>query len=262
MNQPLVSIIYPVYNDLPSDISLSLTSIVEQDYINLEIIIIDDSTNPESIKAIDSFDDSRIKVIRIKSKGGLAQALNIAIKKSKGTYIARADADDIQYKNRISKQVEFLEKNSEIGILGSNIYYINEHGEIVKKRCYPESNSKIRQYLHLRNPICHSVVMIRKSVLDQIGYYNPEYKRAEDYELWFRAASHNVKLFNLQDVLMSYKMASAAKRDDLNWKMNLKLKMTYFSARYFLESAMGIVSIFVYRYTPKSIQNFVYSRLA
>jgi len=263
MNDPLVSVIYPVYNDLPEDIRLSLTSIVEQDYQNLEIIIIDDSTKPESIKAIDDFIfDKRLVVIRKLNKAGLAAALNCGLELATGKYIARADADDIQRLNRIRKQVEFLEKNPQVGILGSNINYIDEKRGFVKERSYPASHSEILKQIHLRNPFCHSVIMIRKSVLDTIGHYNPDFKRAEDYELWFRAANKSINFSNLQEVLMDYKMATASKRDDLNWKMNLKLKWNYFSVKYFITSSIGIASVIFYLYAPKSIQNFVYNKMA
>jgi glycosyltransferase EpsE len=263
MTQPLVTVIYPVFNDSPKDINQSLKSIVNQDYKNLEIIVIDDSTDATSIKAIDSFlSDSRLKILRENSKKGLAQALNNGIKIATGKYIARADADDIQYKKRISTQVEYLEKYKDIGILGCNVNYINGEGAFVKQRIFPETSDKIDRYLHLRNPICHSVVMIRKAVLDQIGAYDADFRRAEDYELWFRASKNNIKLYNLQEVLLDYKMANADKRDDLNWKMNLVLKKKYFSASYFLESILGLASVYLYLYTPKSIQNFIYNKLA
>lgn len=263
MNEPLVSIIYPVYNDSPSDIKLSLQSIINQDYKNLEIIIIDDSTNTDSIEALNSYGaDERIVYVRKKNKGGLAAALNCGLELAKGIYIARADADDIQHINRIRKQVEFLELNRDTGILGSNINYIDDAGNLIRQRTYPEQHNDILKYLHIRNPFCHSVIMIRKSVLNKIGYYNPDFRRAEDYELWFRAARNKVKLFNLQDVLMDYKMANASKRDELNWKMNLKLKLNYFSGKYFIQSIAGIASVYFYLYTPKAVQNFVYNRLA
>jgi len=263
MNDPLVSVIYPVFNDLPADIHQSLTSIIDQDYKNLEIIIIDDSTNPDSINAIDKFSyDRRVLILRENSTKGLAQALNNGIKIAKGKYIARADADDIQYKKRIRTQVEYMELHAEIGILGCNVNYIDSEGKFVKKRTFPEEHQHISKYLHLRNPICHSVVMIRKQVLDEIGAYDADFRRAEDYELWFRADKNNVLLFNLQEVLLDYKMASSVKRDDLNWKMNLILKKKYFSGKHFFESLMGIASVYMYLYTPKSIQSFIYNKLA
>lgn len=263
MEEPLVTVIYPVFNDLASDINQSLTSIIEQDYQNLEIIVIDDSTDASSIEAINAFrHDTRVKILRENGKSGLAHALNNGIKIASGKYIARADADDIQYKSRIRTQVEYLENNRQIGILGCNVNYITGEGTFVKKRVFPETSDQINRYLHIRNPICHSVVMIRKQVLDEIGLYDVDFRRAEDYELWFRAAKNNVKLHNLQQVLLDYKMASSVKRDDLNWKMNLVLKKRYFSAKHLLESVMGLASVYMYLYTPKAVQNFIYNKLA
>lgn len=263
MITPLVSVIYPVYNDSPIHIQESMNSIISQDYPNLEIIIVDDSTNTSSINAVDYFNfDKRVKVLRISNKSGLPQALNNALAISQGEYIARADADDIQFPNRISSQVAFLEKHKSIGILGSNINYIDSDGNYVKMRLFPETNQSIKRHLHLRNPLCHSAVMIRKEVFDQIGIYNPSFKRAEDYELWLRASVNNVQIHNLQQVLMNYRMATGEKRDKLNWNMNLMLKKKYFSMRYFFESVLGILSVQFYVLTPMSIQNFIYKKLA
>ncbi|MCF2444415.1 glycosyltransferase [Dyadobacter sp. CY345] len=263
MEYPLVSVLYPVFNDSPEHIQESMYSIINQDYPNLEIIIVDDSNDASSIETLNLFrSDERVKILRIKHQGGLPQALNNGLSIARGKYIARADADDIQFPNRIKSQVDFLEKNHSIGILGCNINYIDERGNHIKVRQYPETDDSIRKYLHLRNPLCHSVVMIRRKILDEIGQYNPEFKRAEDYELWLRASANNVKLHNLQQVLMDYRMATGEKRDQLNWKMNLKLKKKYFSSRYLFESAIGILSIYLYVLTPISLQNYIYKKLA
>jgi glycosyltransferase EpsE len=263
MNEPLVTVIYPVFNDSPADISRSLTSIINQDYKNLEVVVIDDSNKIESIDAVNNFrSDVRIKILRENSKKGLAQALNNGIQIAKGEYLARADADDIQYPNRIRIQVEYLERHKDIGILGCNVNYIDAEGKFLKKRIFPESSDNINRLLHIRNPICHSVVMIRKDVIDKIGAYDVDFKRAEDYELWFRAAKNSIKIHNLQEVLLDYKMANSVKRDDLNWKMNILLKKKYFSTSYLIVSIIGLASVYLYRYTPKSVQKYIYNKLA
>ncbi|SEI52021.1 Glycosyl transferase family 2 [Dyadobacter koreensis] len=263
MEFPLVTVLYPVYNDSPVHIHESMNSIINQDYSNLEIIIVDDSNKLSSIEALDFFkSDSRVKILRTKHTGGLPQALNDGLAMASGKYIARADADDIQFPNRIRCQVEFLEKNQSIGILGCNINYIDDQGNHIKMRNYPETDKSIRKYLHLRNPLCHSVVMIRKDIFDKIGTYNTDFKRAEDYELWLRASANKIELHNLQQVLMDYRMATGEKRDKLNWKMNLKLKKKYFSFQYLFESTVGILSIYLYILTPISLQNYIYKKLA
>jgi glycosyltransferase EpsE len=263
MNTPLVTVLYPVFNDPPAYIKLSMESILAQDYSNLEIIVVDDSTKPESIQAVNHFCyDSRVKILRQSNSLGLPGALNLGLAVATGEYIARADADDIQHANRISSQVAFLETHRSVGILGSNVNYIDSEGRTLRVRNYPESNQRINRHLHIRNPICHSVVMVRTEVFKQIGNYNTNYKRAEDYELWMRASAHKIEMHTLQTVLMDYRMATGFKRDSLNWKMNLKLKRKYFSSEYFLESIAGIASVYFYTFSPASFQNFIYKKLA
>lgn len=263
MESPLVSVIYPVYNDLPTFVHQSIGSLKNQDYNNLEIIIIDDSSSIETISALNEYvADPRVKILRGNRTSGLPDALNIGLSIAKGKYIARADADDVQMFNRISTQVKFMETNESVGILGCNVKYIDLEGNPIKTRIYPENNESIRRQLHLRNPLCHSVVMLRRTVLDQVGVYNTTFKRAEDYELWLRASANDIRIHNLQEVLMEYRMATGAKRDILNWQMNLQLKKKYFSTHYLFESLLGIVSVYLYVLTPISIQNFIYKKLA
>ncbi len=262
METPLVSVIYPAFNDFPEHIKESMDSLINQDYPNLEIIVIDDSTNPASIAAIDRYKDHPgVIILRSQERMGLPKALNRGLNIAKGTYIARADADDIQFPDRISTQVDFLEKNESIGIVGSNVNYIASNGDYIKERKYPETDKSIRRYLHLRNPLCNPVVTIRKEVFDRIGFYDTGFLRSEDYELWFRASANDVQIYNIQKVLLNYRVASAIKRDKLNWHMTLQLKKKYFSKNYILESLFGIVSVYIYGMAPLSIQNFVYKKL-
>jgi len=262
MTSPLVSVIIPVYNDLPIHIQQSMDSIVNQDYRNLEIIIIDDSTDSSTINAINTYlKDSRVLILREEKRLGLPKALNKGLSMAKGKYIARADADDIQALNRISLQIEFLESHPSIGIVASNVNYIDFDANIIKTRIFPETDQDVRRYIHIRNPICNSVVTIRKEVLDRIGYYDVDFLRSEDYELWFRANANGIRIYNLQEVLVNYRVANSVKRDSLNWQNTLKLKKKYFSMNYFFESLFGILSVYLYVMTPKSVQNFIYKKL-
>ena len=80
--------------------------------------------------------DTRIKLITNEINLGLIKTLNKGIDLAKGKYIARMDADDISATSRIEQQVNFLEKNKEISIIGSNSYAINGGGRVLKKKSF------------------------------------------------------------------------------------------------------------------------------
>lgn len=261
---PLVSIIYPVFNDSPDYITQSLSALLSQDYDNFEIIIVDDSTNLDSKNCIDEFAilNTKINVIRSKNNNGLPQALNIGIEASKGIFIARADADDISVLERLRIQSDFLCRNPEIDIVGSNIVYIDNNGKSLKIRKYPETSKQISKYLHLRNPFAHPTVMIRKEFFGKIGFYDISLKRAEDYDLWFRADSGGINMYNLQQELVYYRVSDTNKRDILNWKINLNRKIKNFSFKYFFSSLFGILSLVLFLVSPTFLKSFIYKRFS
>ena len=124
-----VSIIMSVYNEIETEVELSINSILNQTYLNLEIIIVIDNPNNEAlIKKIKKYSekDNRIKCIYNDKNIGLANSLNKGLKISTGDYIARMDADDISYPLRIEKQVEYLEKNKDIFLLGCQAEKIDD----------------------------------------------------------------------------------------------------------------------------------------
>jgi glycosyltransferase involved in cell wall biosynthesis len=115
---------------------------------------------------------------------GLTSSLNKALNFAKGKYIARQDADDISLLHRFEKEVQFLERNRDYGMVCSNFHEIDSKGDIKNDIIYDNFNFK--KELIKRNPVFHSSIMVRKSILDRIGHYSKKWKYAQDYELYFR----------------------------------------------------------------------------
>ncbi len=203
----MISIIMSVYN-AEKYLKESLESILSQTYKNFEFIIVEDCSSDSSLNILKEYamQDQRIILIENKRNLGLTKNLNKAIKISKRKYIARMDADDISEKNRLEEQIKFLENNHEIDILGTFSKNINELGEVIGRRKAPIKHEDILKLLPKVNPIAHPTVMFRKSSLKQIGGYNEAYRKCQDYELWFRAASFGLKMHNIPNFLMKYRM--------------------------------------------------------
>jgi glycosyltransferase involved in cell wall biosynthesis len=200
MNEPLVSVILPVYNS-EKYIYDSLKSVLSQSYRNIEVILVNDGSNDNTKKIIlNDFNDDRIFYFE-QENSGIVCALNRGIFLAKGKYIARMDADDICLYERLEKQVAFLEKNSDYVLCGTS--YVKFGFEESKVKC-AESDDLIKSELFFRNAICHPSVMIRASSMS--GFiFESSYIYAEDYRLWTRLASLG-KFHNIQDYLLKYRV--------------------------------------------------------
>ncbi|NMC36401.1 glycosyltransferase family 2 protein [Candidatus Beckwithbacteria bacterium] len=204
--QPLVSVVLPVYN-CETYLYQSITSILEQSYHNFELIIINDQSEDKSKNIIKSFKDKRIKYIENKKNLGIAKSLNIGIKQAKGMYIARHDGDDWSKRTLFKKQVDFLEKNQEYGLLGTWAEIWAENTKTDRFHKHPLNSLALKTALLFDNPFVHSSVMIRKKILDVVGLYDESLSCAQDYELWSRIARVS-QIANLPEILQIYREIS------------------------------------------------------
>lgn len=204
---PLVSIVMPTF-DSDRFLTEAIESILNQTFRDFEFIIVADKSSDRSDLILEDYakKDNRIKVFMDKKKGLIA-SLNKGCRLAKGKYIARMDSDDISLPNRLERQVQYLEKHPEIGILGTGIRYIDETGRLGKLVRNPEDPKLIKFYLHLENCIAHPSIMMRRETIERLGFYNPEAIHAEDYDLWARATSIT-QVSNLHDVLLEYRVWS------------------------------------------------------
>lgn len=201
--QPLVSVIVPTYN-ARRYILQSIQSVLDQTYDNFELIIVDDGSTDETYNLIlDTFSgDSRIRLIRI-CNSGVAVALNSGIELSRGKYIARLDADDIAVPNRLRQQVNFMESNKNIGVLGSAAIKINAKGKNIGEMRKYNHNYQLKWLLMFNNAFIHPTVMIRRDLLLQVGCYNNV--KSEDGDLWVRLAKIT-RFYNLDLPLIKYRI--------------------------------------------------------
>lgn len=203
MNRPLVSIILPVYNGA-SYLREAISSILAQDFSDIELIAINDASKDESDEIIRRFNDSRIRHISSSTNMGLASTLNLGIEESRGKFIARMDQDDIADPRRLRLQIEKFGKDNSLGVCGSNFQAFSE-GEINNSN-YPQSHENIFTNLLFYNCIAHPTVMFRKAIfIENRLNYNKEFDWAEDFDLWTRAR-HFTKMTNIKKPLLRYRI--------------------------------------------------------
>lgn len=203
--QPLVSVVIPCYN-AERYVEAAVKSITEQSYKNIEVITIDDFSADKTFTVLKKMAaaDPRIILLTNEANLGLVATLNKGIAASKGKYIARMDADDISIAERISIQVKYLEQNRDIEMCGGNYIMIDENGNQTGKLKFPNKPEYIKAELLFYCPFCHPTVMMRKSILSKVGYYQEGFVPAEDYELWLRIAEQS-SIENLPDYLLYYR---------------------------------------------------------
>lgn len=181
-----VSIIMSTYNTKQDFLFESIDSILAQTYNHFELIIICDGSNEEYDLLNKKYKDKRIKLYLNKKNKGLPYSLNKAIELSTGDYIARMDSDDICYKDRIEKQVEFLNKNDDIFICGTNARLFGD-GKGIKSIIFNDCD-EIKCQLLFKATLIHPTVMIRKEVFDEFKY-DEDFVYSQDFELWSRIAT-------------------------------------------------------------------------
>ena len=181
--EKLISVIMPAFNSEPY-INESIKSILDQNYKNIELIIVDDGSKDNTGNIIKKWSliDKRIKYFYQKNKG-IISSLNKGIKIAKGDYIARMDSDDKSYPNRFTEQINYMEKYR-LDVCGSWMEE-SDFTKILKKRVFPVDHDEILTNLLLfGRTLPHPTVIFRKKVFSIFNYSEEYGKYAQDYLLW------------------------------------------------------------------------------
>jgi glycosyltransferase involved in cell wall biosynthesis len=189
-------------------INQAVDSILSQSFGDFELIIVENGSTDKTWQIIQSFKDSRIKAFQTPFQQ-LSFNLNFAMMQTAAEYIARMDTDDIARPDRLQKQVDFLDANPEICVVGSAF---EKFGDNLKKSeiiLMPQTDGEIRKKLAFRFCFCHPSVMFRKNTIIQAGGYQGA-RHCQDIDLWLRLSrDKNIKFANLPAVLLDYRIHTA-----------------------------------------------------
>ncbi len=202
----LVSVVMATFNEPVEMIEGAIGSILNQTYQNIELLIFDDSTKPDTIASIDkiALSDARVSVHRFSERKGFVESLNEGLKLAKGEYIARMDGDDFSLPERIKKEVDFLLDNPSIAVVGGQMDIMNESGKVISHRSYPKGGVSLWLFSCIRNPLAHPTIMMRRELVDRGYRYNEKLKMSEDLDFWLRLLNDDYKVANLEDTVRSY----------------------------------------------------------
>lgn len=211
-HHPLVSVIVTSYNR-ESYLKDNISSILNQSYSNLELIVVDDNSSFDFHSVIDSFDDERIIGFKNDNRGTIAINRNFGIEKSKGEYIAFCDDDDLWEKDKLELQVEKIQ--SGFDLVFTDIIYINGD-DVFKPRSLKGNVAKFiynvlpsvlsYTFLHFISWIPNSAVLLSRKALGTLRFSEDvRFRASEDYELWLRIL-RNSKPYYINQGLIKYRL--------------------------------------------------------
>jgi glycosyltransferase involved in cell wall biosynthesis len=204
-SQLTFSVLLPVYNGEPF-LQEAVESILAQTFTDFELLLLNDGSTDKSQKILESFTDHRIRIIQNPVNVGLIATLNKGIEEAKGRYIVRMDADDISVSERFQEQFNYLSKNPEIDIFGSNCAYFGGSSLISK---YELTHSKIALKLLFENSFMHPTVVIkRESLITNNLAFDKKFLHTEDWALWLDCYESGLKFGNIEKVLLKYRLGT------------------------------------------------------
>jgi hypothetical protein len=209
MTTPLISVVLPVYNGA-ADVRKAVESILAQTFQDYELIVINDGSKDDSARVLESLSDPRIRLYH-QDNMGLAGTLNRGIGLARGRYIARQDQDDLSHPERFARQVDFLEKHPDHGLLGTAAQIWVGDTPTDRAHDHPTDHGALSFELLFNNPFVHSSIMMRKATVEAVGGYttDPVRQPPEDYELWSRMARAG-RVANLPERLLVYREVPAS----------------------------------------------------
>ena len=191
---PIISVIVTTYNR-KKELSQALSSILSQNFINFEIIVVDNYSSYDIILFIKKFNDDRIILIQNNNKGNYVVNRNLGIKKSKGEYVTFCDDDDYWLPDKLTKQVELFsleEKSEKIGLVYSKCRMLGPKGIYrVAPRMDLYNGYVFHKMLFIPSvPIL--TAMVKREVFNSIGYFNEDVAVLcqEDNEFWIRLSKY------------------------------------------------------------------------
>ncbi len=242
--QPLVSVIMPVYN-AGRFVEKAVESILAQTYKNIELIIVDDFSTDNTYSLLSSLakKDRRIKLFRNEKNLGVSNTVKLTIDKATGEFLARMDADDVAFANRIYKQVDYLTAHTDVVAVGGQCQVIDEKGKVIGTKTFPTDFKSIYRYIFEFVPLQQPTLMIAvKRLPHDFMFYRDGMNTAEEIELIFKLFQYG-KVENSPDILLKYRIHTT----NTSFK---NVKKTFFLT---LISRVRAVLLFGYKPTLRGI---------
>lgn len=233
---PLVSIIIPAYNS-SAFVADAIRSAINQDYESREIIVVDDGSTDSTPAILKYFaDQEQIRVVT-QINAGAGAARNHGLKHANGTYIAFLDSDDFWVPGKLRFQIEYLEEKPKVGAVSSKwlLWHADAGGRFLLPELspvnkpfstVPEDSGWIYTKLLLDCRLLTSTLVLRRSVVEQVGGFDEDLARGQDYDYWLRL-SRLSEIHKLDRELVLYRIHAdniAVKYPNVNYELTVLAK--------------------------------------
>ena len=204
VKDPLLSVILPVYN-AEKFIKQAITSILKQSFSDFELLVVDDGSTDGTLDLIKEISDPRIKVFKNKINLSKVNSCNSRVQECRGKYMTIHDADDYSAPDRFEKQVEFLEKNPEFAMCGTQFYEVDLNGKVLRKIVLETDPAKLKELVLIDSQFHGPTMIFKKNVLYEIGGLYRNFRNKEDVDLAMRIGE-KYPVINLTDYLYYYRL--------------------------------------------------------
>jgi len=248
------------YNEDEVTLFNAVNSIIQQTEKNWELILIFEPDDTVA-QSVDELNDNRILIYQSKERMGRSRAYNYAIKRAKGTFIARMDSDDISLPNRLEQQLKYMYYNPHIDLLGTSAILLEDNKSIERIRIFPSSHSDCIKRMTLSTPLLHPTFFWRRERLTNEEFYNLEYDEGcDDLDFIFRVIIAGGHLANLSEPLIKYTTPPKYKRNRLNWSLNAKCRNKYWKLVIKHPNLLlGLIGYNILALMPDNVINFLTS---
>jgi glycosyltransferase involved in cell wall biosynthesis len=224
-SSPAITVLMPAYN-AGKYIAEAIRSVLAQSFVDFELLIIDDGSTDDTVIEINKFKDNRIRLIQCEHKG-VALTLNSGLSLAVGDYIARFDADDVCYPERLSVQHEFMQAHPDYILIGSEEDYIDVNSQYIFTSKYTAySDEEIRSLPSSVCPFSHVSVMYRRQDVLDAGAYDNNAHTFEDHLLWLKLIQKG-KVCNLRHPLVKYRFNPESITIDEKWRGKAFIELKY-----------------------------------
>ena len=202
-----VSIVTPSYNQ-GRFLEETIISVLNQDYPNLEYIMIDGGSTDNSVDIIRKYEDRLAYWVSEPDKGQ-SDAINKGFQRATGEILAWLNSDDIYLPGAIKAAVQFFEQHPDIDFVYGDFCLIDERGRVLFQRKEIDFDYKI--LLYGCNLISQPTSFFRRTVLDKIGFLDQTLDYLMDYEFWLRASNNGVRFKHIPNTLAAFRLHSTTK---------------------------------------------------
>ncbi|MBA7643492.1 Undecaprenyl-phosphate 4-deoxy-4-formamido-L-arabinose transferase [subsurface metagenome] len=182
-----ISVLTCCYN-AENFIEEAIESILHQSYEEFEYVLVNDGSTDNTLSILKRYVSKDKQIVLIEKKNtGLTDSLNVGFGQAKGEWIARLDADDVAMPERLSNQLNFVQDNDGVVLLGGGCIEVDKNGTATKKHVYPQEQKALMNRLENGKAFFpHSSAFFNKARVMELGGYNPKFTRSQDRDLWLR----------------------------------------------------------------------------